>query len=459
MPRRRAPDRWEGRIGVWPLVVVYEERAAKGGVCYMRWWVPEKENWKWQSCKTKVRDERGKLDTLAQQRVIDMAKRQYDLLRGTLVETPVDTARPLLVSQAWPILTDTSEGPYPIRTPYRDELKRAIDDVMKEVGPDFAWMHLNMTVLTRILRRKVHEARKRGAATDRPVSGYRAAISLGTSVITIMNALSHKHLPANTPIPGGRLWRKQIKRYVTDLDGGREPEPQRPRYTLEELRKLHEKAPLVDPRFGLLMELAGVGQRGGQVVRAYRSSLDLERNLFRSPGRGDKKGALIELTPGQRRAVDAALAGYLRKLEGALADYPLFPQGILPLADGQPTALPERHGEAKPVVRRTIVTWHTEAETLAEIPHIDGRGFYGLKRRAVDASTDAGISADGLEQLGGWSSDRVAKGIYRDKEREKGRHEAMQHRARIRGENVAESYPAPETNETEAPAPDADATR
>lgn len=449
MTRRKTPEKWEDRIGVWPLVLVYGERSAKGGVCYMRWWIPEGKNWKWKSCKTKVRDERGKIDPAAQRRVIEMATRQYEIISGKRAEaTATEVQPPLVISQAWDILTNKEEGPYPIRTAYRDELKRAIDDVMKEVGPDFPWMHLNMTVLTRILRRKVHEARKRGADMRRPPSGYRAAVSLGTSIITIMRALLEKYLPADTAIPGGKLWRKQIKRYVTDLDGGVEPEPYQPRYTLDELRRLHENAANVDPRFGLLMELAGVGQRGGQVVRAYRSNLDLDKNLFRSPGRGDKKGALIELTPGQRRAVDAALAGYLRKLEGALADYPLFPQGILPLVDGQPTALPERHGEAGPVVRRTIVTWHTETEALAKIPHVDGRGFYGLKRRAVDESTDGGISMDGLEQLGGWTSDRVAKAIYRDKDRQKGRHEAMQHRARIRGENVAESYPDPATSET-----------
>lgn len=442
MPRRKPAARWEGRLGVWPIVVWYGEREDKGGVCYLRWYLPERRNWKWQSCRTKVRDQRGHFDADAQARVLELAKRRHDLLTGKVTETS-DTGRsPITLAESWSVLTDPDTGRFPIRTRYRDTLKTAIDDAAKVLGASFAWMHFGDAEFTNVTRRKVRDARERGFA------GLKSGIALGTSLITVMGLLKDaKRIPANVAVPGGRRWRSDLRRYVTDLAGGIEPEVKRPRHTIEEARAILAKADQVDPRFALLIAL-GAELRLGQVCRARRVHLDLEKGLFRTPGRGDKKGAILELTAGQRAAVTRALGGYLAPLEAALPDYPLFPQGMLVRNKdtGHLVAHPVRHGAAEPVHRRTLNDWFRAAETIAQVPHVEGRAAYGIRRVAVDQALAAGISPDGLQEHGGWSSDRMPQTIYREQQREKARTEARDVRALIRGEtgpaNVPESYPA-----------------
>jgi len=438
MPRKRPRVRWEGRLGVWPHVVWYGERLDKGGVCYLRWWVPSRTNWQWESCRTKVRTAAGALSAGHQDQVIELAKRRHDLLLGHITEDPRAQLAPITLRQTWAVITEPDSGRFPARTPYRDSLETAIDDATKVLGADFAWLHFDEAAFTRVTRRKVHDARKRGH------TGYRAAVALGTSLITLMGLLREaKRLPANIAIPGGRRWRKDLLRFVADLQGGIEPEIQRPRHSADEMRAIIGRAPLVDPRFALMIAL-GAELRLGQVRRARRSHLDMEKGLFRTPGRGDKRGALVELTRGQLVAVRGALAGYLAPMEAALPDYPLFPQGMLL----KELAQPERHGSAEPIDKRTVNAWFVAAEKLAGVAHVKGRAAYGLRRRAVDEAIAAGITPDGLQQLGGWSSDRMPQTIYRDKNREIARGEAAAQRARIRGEDVPVSYPAPPTGHT-----------
>lgn len=431
MPRRKRAERWEGRLGVWPVVVWYGERADKGGVCYLRWYVPARRNWKWESCRTKVRDQRGQFDVDAQARVLELAKRRHDLLTGRISDLPLEQRAPITLRDTWPVLTDPSSGRFPTRTKYRDSLEDAIEDATKELGGDFAWMHFDETAFMRAVRRKVRDARARGFA------GLRAAVALGTSLITIMGLLREaKRLPASIAIPGGRRWRGDLKRYVTDLAGGLEPVVQRPRHTIDEARAIIAQAPAVDPRFALLIQL-GAELRLGQVLRARRVHLDLEKGLFRTPGRGEKTGALIELTAGQRAAVTHALtAGYLSRLEGTFADFPLFPQGMLTVERGEPGGrfASEKQATQPPVHTRTVNDWFRAAETLAQVPHVVGRAAYGIRRVAVDQALAAGISPDGLQAHGGWSSDRMPQAIYRDQRKEAARSEAARVRAKIRGE-------------------------
>ena len=448
MPRKKPVTRWEGRLGIWPHVVWYGELPKKGGVCYLRWWIPERENWGWESCRTKVRDARGAFSLEQQNVVIAMAKRRHDLLLGILTEDAVPAPlTPITLQQTWAVLTDPETGRYPTSTAFRKELKRAIDDATKVLGGHFAWLHFDDTAFLRVTRKTVVQARAGGH------TGHAIAESVGKALIAIMGALKDaRRVPANVATPGGRRWKKDLKRFVADLQGGIEPEPARPRHSLAEMRLIMARAREVDPRFELLMAL-GAELRLGQVVRARRSMIDREKGLFRSPGSGSKQGAIVELTAGQRAVFERAITtGYLGECERALADYQLFPMRTL--IHG--AADPKRHGTRRPVHRRTINQWFRDAEKLAGVAHQDGRGAYSLRRRAVDEGTDGGISPEGLKELGGWSTDRTPQGIYRSKNRAKAQHEASEVRARIRGEEVqnpvpgvAESYPATPTAPTE----------
>lgn len=447
MPRKRKLARWEGRLGVWPHVVWYGERADKGGVCYTRTWSAARGNWIWQSCRTKVRDTHGNLDAAAQAAVLELAKQRHDRLTGKLSPLAAELRAPVTIGQAWAILTG-EDGRFPNRTPYRDELKAGIDEAARVLGSDFAWMHLDEAAFTRVIRHKVKTARAK------KFTGFRVAIQIGTSLITIMGLLRDSgRIPGNVAVPGGRRWREDLKKYVTDLSDGIEPDVQRPRHSIDELRAIIAAAPKVDPRFALMLAL-GAEIRIGQVRRARRSSLDLERGIFRSPGRGGKKGAIVELTAGQLRAVNAALTGYLVDLEGTLPDFPLFPAGRLVHKGEQVVATIERHGEAAPVDKRTLNDWFRAAETVAQVEHKTGRGAYGLKRRAVDEALALGISKDALQEHGGWTSDRMPNTVYRDQRKDAARHEASEVRAKIRGEKGGDSVqlnvPGPEKHERSA---------
>jgi integrase len=148
---------------------------------------------------------------------------------------------------------------------------------------------------------------------------------------------------------------------------------------------------------------------------------------------GKKKGVVSELTAGQWAAWLRAVGpgGYLEALEREMPDYPLFPQGRL--VRGQ--AVPAKHGSRPPLDRTAVRKWFAEAEELAEIPHVAGRGPYGLRRIAVDAAKDLHISREGLKALGGWSSSEVPDNIYADQEALQARSEAARVRAQMRGED------------------------
>jgi hypothetical protein len=146
--------------------------------------------------------------------------------------------------------------------------------------------------------------------------------------------------------------------------------------------------------------------------------------------------------------------GYLRELEaayqaGEIRNYPLFPAGQLPggrryneiekrkrdyRTPEYPVAKVERHGRARPIGMRAVNNWWHEAEDLAGVPHIDGRGPYGSRRGGVDEAKRQHISREGLMAHGGWSDTQVPDNIYAEEENRAGRAEARRVRAKIRGE-------------------------
>ena len=81
-----------------------------------------------------------------------------------------------------------------------------------------------------------------------------------------------------------------------------------------------------------------------------------------------------------------------------------------------------------------IDDWFKQAEVIANVPHIPGRGAYGMKRQSVDAAKALGISREGLQRLGGWRTTQMADQIYADQTADYARDEARDVRAKIRGE-------------------------
>jgi hypothetical protein len=183
--------------------------------------------------------------------------------------------------------------------------------------------------------------------------------------------------------------------------GKRRSRPYRPRRTKDECRRIFAAIndPRVDPRICLAIELAAEC-RTGQVLQCTRRALTLPGDTpndynaappsslgqIEIPGAGKKHGEVVVLTPEQRRAVDDALAGYLANYEvawraGEIDDYYLFPGSKMRMLDetGRRWTRRVRAG-VKPFSRDGARVAFKELKAIAKVEHVEGRGWYGLRR-------------------------------------------------------------------------------
>lgn len=427
----RAVQPWEQSVGFLPHKVTVYENAAKGNLLYLRW--RHAGNWKKQSLKRGLRTERGKIEPEVQQWALAQATAKFNaLVQGLPADTPTATpAAPLTIREGLARAIDARTGKYPTATPHRKEVVREVERAAV-VWRNRPWAEIRRADLRALWRHRILELRAEGEV------GLRGAEVTAQRVLAVASWLRDEELiPAGACVASSK-WKTELKADWLELSGERAvATPKRPRHTLAEMRGIMAKAGEVDPRFELLMAL-GAEIRLGQVARARRPDLDLEKGLFTVYGRGGKRGVMVELTEGQlavaRRAVTT---GYLRELERTAADYPLFPAGQLTGGrKGEDPRAAARHLTAKPVDRKTIGDWFHDAERAAGIEPIPGRAAYGVKRAAVQAAKDAGISREGLKAHGGWTDTQMPDQVYAEQDSEAARHEAATVRARIRGESA-----------------------
>lgn len=226
-------------------------------------------------------------------------------------------------------------------------------------------------------------------------------------------------------------------------------ESRQERYSREELLGLIGVRYQVDPRYALMVVLSTAAiKRNVEVRLIRRSQVDARRPINPSraeapfgwiwfPGVKGQDAAFHFLTRWQREALFEAMygadvelvdaetgeartewrRGYLRELErayqaGEIPDYWLFPgrrlkQGIIP--PGRPSA-------ANVVANLRPREWLYEAERIAEIPHIEWRGWHGVRRGMSDLMeelTDLGV----VTALGNWSSQATPEKHYLDRKR------------------------------------------
>ena len=424
---------WTYTAGQVPYAVTAYERATKGNVVYLRWRTTTSKgrNWAHKSLKVTLRDAAGRIDKAKERQVVEEANRQLARLLGGLPKEEVATR--LTLTDGWTRISDRQTGKYHANTPHRREVERAMRYVMAVWGLDRPWDSIKKADLRGLWRRRIEELAGDGER------GLRGAEVTVARLLGVAGWLRDEELvPATACVPS-RHWKRELADdWRTITESRSDYEPARPRHTLDEMRAILEVAPQVDPRFGLILAL-GAELRPGQVLRALRCDLDLEKGTFTVRAKGRKRGVVEHLTPGQLAAANGALGtGYLRVLEAAGGDYPLFPATQLTGGrSGDPRA-EERHRSAKSVNRRTLQAWFKQAEALAKIPHQPGRSTYGLRRAAVDAAKAEGISREGLKEHGGWTDSQMPDQVYADQESEKARTEARDVRAKIRGEHVTE---------------------
>lgn len=240
-----------------------------------------------------------------------------------------------------------------------------------------------------------------------------------------------------------------LPRWLTDLRQQWEAEfstveTDQPRYSPRELARLYaflreETDDQRDPRLALYFELGGQG-RPSQVLRATRANIDDSipgaiRGVFRTPGVGKKKGLVYAFTPAHRVEVNRYLrGGFLREFEeqyrkGKIRDYPLFPagtviDGVIPFRlDAHPIDYRQLLGERPEAVRdeKRVVGFY-RVEAAVNIPHVELRGFYGIKRGLADlvpiAAKELGIGDPAALNLATGHDTPGTSSKYRTKARE-----------------------------------------
>lgn len=438
-------------IGVAPYQVTAVEVTDRRGELWLRWREHRRggeRNWRYRKLLQETTDARGVTRTqavvlrAAGGRVLadrvrwaeEQAREQHlELVRASTGSVPPGSeegaaARMLTIGETEALVCHPRTGLYPSDTRHRREVQRSLRFAGAVWGEGRAWSTIRRAQLRELGRQKLEVLQQRG------LPGGRGAEVVVSRILTVAAWLRDEQLiPADAAL-APRQWKEQLRE-----ESGR-PDVRRARYTPEEYRALLAVAGEADPRLGLLTAL-GIEYRLGQVVRLRRSDLDLTPGVerVRVRGRGKKGGALIRLTPGQVASAHAALTtGYLRELEAAGGDYPLFPRGQL--RDGRKGAgvADERHRDAGPTTKEAIAIWWGKAERLAGIEHLPGRGWYGARRVAVDLVKAAKVSREGLQAAGGWSDSTVPDQIYADQAMEYAQEEAMRARAGIRGEGEAD---------------------
>lgn len=445
---------WSQEVGFLPHKVTVYENMEKDGTLYLRWRGRDglgRPQWKKRSLRRPLRTDRGKVIGETQQWAMDQAAKQYALLVGGIPTDEREVVHQLTLAEGIARALKPDTGMYPSESAHRKEVVREMERAVKCLGPETRWDSIKRADLRRLWRWRIQDLR-----ADRN-EGLRGAEVTIQRLLAVAGWLRNEELIPSGACVAPTNWKALLLEDWQSIAGVDRPvEPLRPRHSLEEMRKLFTVFGQVDPRFELLMAI-GAELRLGQVVRGRRSDLDLEHRTFTVRGRKQKRGTVVELTGGQMAAVERALHpeyGYLRELEANLADYPLFMGGVLlggvvhrrgipskakfdswrpPLHPFYPAA---RAKQLQPLDRSVIRRWFRAAEDRAEIPHIPGRGPYGLRRRAVDELKRLGVSRDAMKEAGGWSDMQMPDRVYADQVQEHARKEAAVARAKVRGETA-----------------------
>lgn len=418
---------WQYVVGMLPHKVVAYEDTARKGVVYLRWRIAGE--WIRRSLGFVLgRDSKGRIVKDDEKRARTAADKRYsELAQGIAI-----SGRPaalLSIADGWTLAKDPERGKWNKETPHRKEMDRYLSRAKAILGASTPWNAIARGDLRRLWRAELKRVRATGDN-----DGVRSAELIVSRFLSVAAWLRDEQVIApDACMPWARMKDEMAEDFGSYA-------PHRPRYTLEEYRALLLHAPAIDARWGLLLHL-GAEYRLGQVVRCMRSDLNGKDGTLVIAGAGKKRGTMVQLTAAQMESVKRAtgVGGYLQALEeafarGEIADYPLFPGGRVPIRNGQPVMRADHASRASMGADHSLRLWLRATETKAKIDHIPGRGWYGLRRAAVDAAKAQGISREGLQQHGGWSDTQVPDRIYADQKADYAAKEAAEVRAKIRGE-------------------------
>jgi hypothetical protein len=444
-------DAWVHVEGMGASRVVVYEDTARRGMLTLRWWAPDARTgtnrWHKRTLGRVIERERRGGDITEECRAFAVSAAQKKSLElAGLLPSTAGVKAPVTLGRTEAMITDPDTGKYPHDSSYRREVVTAIRYACAVWGADKRWSDVSKPDWTMLMRRRLGQLLRNKEEDRRSRSGLRGTEVTLTRLHTVVTWLRENDHIAETDArwPGESTgdWKDGILEYWRGVTKEtRAPQPFRPRHTHEDvIRILRATSEWYDRRFELLMWL-GMELRLGQVVRSRRSDMLLTDNgewRLVIHGSGKKGGTTVELTAGQV-AVWLRVTGeggYLEDQEtaysaGRIADYLLFPAGHM-----------KHDGSMGRNVNRSVHVsrdWAREnfvrIESIAKVPHIDGRSTYGVRRQGRDVADELGLTRSGVENFGAWSpGSKVPDEVYRNRENRAGMKEATKARAALRGE-------------------------
>lgn len=471
---------WEYQVGEPPNTVTAYERLDRGRAIELRWWVGELKRFKKKSLGFVIRDERGVIQEHLQREAVRLTQGWYDALmagRTPALEAEEETGGPLTLSAGFDLAVAVPSGMYVVETEHLREVRRAARDILWAIGTNDAgrprtWDTLAYSAVRELWLRLA----KRYADTGQGGPAWTERCVVLFLQVNQWLAVEEK---IGRAVAVRKSWREQMRREWEQLTASRITR-RAPRHSEAEIALIFSALdnPEVDPRIALAIEL-GAEARLGQVSRMMRSDVDLSPVGAFGLGRivvhgsGKKLGVNRDLTPEERAAIDRTLSGYLRNLEQAYRDrlrkdYPMFPSGRLRY-DVPPSRWPAA-GEAvtghahpirrakwdapdQPIGTRTLTDLFHALERIAGVTPVEGRGWYGIRRKATDVYEDYESDERVLNDQTGHRNSETRRNAYQEREREEIRAKSAETRRRVRAAAFGRGTRR-ETEEDEDPAPE-----
>lgn len=404
---------WSETLGEKPNRVTVFERADKGMVVYLRWYVAGKPKHERAEVGT-LRDSRGRIMKRRQDQARAEAFSKIEELEGK--RRPKKAAKGPLSLRAGVELAFSDRGCYPLdpkSDSWTGDARRYIENAVRLLGGDEVLWESVTPGMVRSVWRQMEKAGE----------GHDKATKTLVVFFAIARWLEGEFQEQRFPRPP-KGWRQELKEHWHKR--GHETKPSRPRHTPEEIALLFQHRSEADPRVALALAL-GAELRGGQVTRARRSHCDLsgERWRLEIPSRSLKKRVPpVVLNRLERAALEEAITtGYLSTAEaafraGVVKDYALFPAGRL----RQGKAIPERCQES--IHPTTLAALFHELEEKAGVTPQPGRAWHGLRRGFSDFY--ARLIKEGkikdprlADQLQGWViGSAMRERVYQEQESE-----------------------------------------
>ncbi len=398
---------WRYSYGQRPDTVQAIEKRV-GSPIYLRWTDAHGEE-TGRTLGFRIRLPDGRIDPDAEAEAMRAARERSVELHYGRLKNVTEPAR-LTVGIAFELFTDPVRGAMPKSQSAKGMYLRLLRRFRSYVGPDRPWAKV-VPADVRALIRQMRDVE------GNPTEAW--------SLVKVLRRM-WRWLEEDAGFEGIRNPTKGIKLKADTV--GSAYRARKPRFTPDEARRMIETRhdPRLDPRWALFVALMDdSGRRGVQIRRLMRSDLnrDLPADVPQEAapygwlwfqGTKGQAGVPHFLTEFEHRELQLAFATWLAPLEDEWTeqgkDYPLIPGETYPVGGA---FTPDRVGSRIPISYETTKLWLRQAQEVAGVPHVTGRGLHGIRRTWVDI-TRAGLGIEGAQFEGGWSSRETVEGYAED---------------------------------------------